>query len=100
MLGTSRERADFLGQIGEFPIHQRTKVRERTSRINKRKYNHLAPQIGKLDHLTVLSGHGEVGNRFSNLELPRSLTQGDLALGDSDIHMRGCLLDDSQAQSS
>ena len=51
VLSTRGKRVDFLGQVGEFPIHVGTKVRERTSGINKRKYNHLAPQIGKFDQL-------------------------------------------------
>ena len=46
-----------------FLIHQWAKIGERTSRINKREYNHVAAQIGELDDLAVLAGHGEIGDR-------------------------------------
>ena len=45
------KRADALGQLGELSIHQRAEIRKWTSCINKRKYNHVAAQIGELERL-------------------------------------------------
>ena len=53
-----------------FLIHQRAKIGQRTSRINKRKNDHVAAQVRELDRLAVLAGHGEVGDRLADLEAP------------------------------
>ena len=47
--GTVRESTDPLGQLGEFLVHERAKIGQRTSRINKREYDHIAAQVGELD---------------------------------------------------
>src|ERR1700727_3126249 len=72
---TPGECAEPLGQLGELLIHERAKIGYRTSRINKRKCDHVAAKVGKLHNLAVLVGHGEIGDGLTDLEALWLLTQ-------------------------
>ena len=76
-LGPLGKRARALGQLGELPVHQRAKIRQRTSCINERQNNHVTPQIRELDGfpswpVIVKSGTGSPISSRSGLS--RSLT--------------------------